>query len=602
MRRRTVGCAVFAFALVMVALPSQAATVGGPSKPAFQRPIIRIDDAALAPVTVPVHAPVPASSTGIGPGSQIMIQRPDGGFICTANFIWTKTDVTQLTKRNGKLDRRVAAVVTKTKYLGAAGHCFLPVGRTSTHGTDADFDPSQARVSVCVDGCEFGDQIGPILGTFVDLGPVAHARQTKRGIDPGNDFGIVEIPQERWNLIREEVPVWEGPSSVSDVTLGGGVCLYGNGIAFGEAFPTKARAGIGQGLDETQRWWKAEVPSAQGDSGSALVTCGSDEDGLHGRGAAGILTHISPANAAIIGTTTSRAVEMVKQDAGIDLQLVLEDGSEVTPPPLEPLPEPVPVTPNESVHPVGLGGNHAWSAGPFTRQAPADATFFGDDCSGVEPASEHCDYEFVGLTVPDGGATLEVTVSTADATGDDFDLFVFGPEGDVVDTSLSSGTPPEVVSANVARSGTYTIAVDPFGVTDATYSGVVALEPPPPPPVDEFDGEVSPGGSYSWTGAPPAPANPAFTCADPANAFCDDERVKVNVPAGGAVLTIDVRADVAGDDFDVCVYDTLGAQTCASEAGDEHLVLPVTTSGVYRVGTKAFLAPSGGYSATASLS
>jgi hypothetical protein len=594
--RRSIAIAIAS--LVVVGLAPSASSVA----PRFERPIIRLDEGDTAGATVlPAHAPVPATSTGIGPGSQIWIDRPDGSFICTANFIWTKTTTTKPTKPNGKPDKKKPPVTTKTLYLGAAGHCFLPAETTATHGPGADFDPALATVRVCVDTCELGGQGGPLLGTFLPLGPVAYARQTLRGVDVSNDFGIVEIPSSAADLVRPQMPVWQGPSSVQDVTVGGGVCLYGNAAGFGEIFLTKARAGIGGGLGGNDRYWKAYIPSFQGDSGSALVTCDPDDDGLHGRGAAGILTHIAIfPETGIVGTTTSRAVEMTSQDAGIDLELMLEDGTEVTPPALEPLPPQQPITPNEAVHPVGVGGSYTWSAGPFDRQAPPEAIFEGEACSGTEPASEFCDYEFVDLDVPAGGAELTVTVSTEDAEADDFDLFVYDPAGDLVDSAATSGTPPEVVSAVVTQPGTYTIGVDPYGVTAASYSGLVELKPKTEePPVS--DGEISLGGSYSWTGDPPVDANLLFTCAELVSGFCDNELIQVNVPDGGATLVVDISADVAGDDFDLCVYTPNGTQNCVSEAGDEHFELPVTLSGVHRVGVKSFLAPSGGYGGVASL-
>jgi hypothetical protein len=581
-----------------VVTPSSASAL--PEKERLSPAIVRLEDGHPDVNMLPAHLPVPATSTGIGPGSQLLMDRPDGSFVCTANFIWTKTTTTYPSKKNGKPDGK-HPIVTKTTYLGAAGHCFLPEGKVSTHGQGADYDPGLTAVSVCVNACEFGGQGGPVFGDFLPLGPVAFARQTKRGEAFGNDFGIVEIPSTvPKSQLRPQVPVWEGPSGIEDVSLGGQVCLYGNATVFGEVFPTKARSGIGEGIDPTGHAWKAFIPSAPGDSGSALVTCGDDGSGLHGFGAAGILTHIggTQETARIVGTTTARAAEMTEQDTGMDLRLMLEDGTEVDTPTLAPVPEPAPITP-DVVHPVDVGGSYSWTAGPFTRTAPPESVFFGDDCSGVEPASEHCDYEFVRLNVPAGGASLQATVSTDDVNAD-FDLFVFKPDGDLLDSSLSAGTPPEVVTAVVTEAGTYTIAVDPYDASGASYAGAVELSPPPPPPAEVFDGEISMGSSYSWSGDPVLDANPGFTCADPVNAFCDDELIKVNVPTGGAMLTVDITADIAGDDFDLCVYSPSGTQTCVSETGNEHLELPVAATGIYRVGVKAFLA-TGTYSGSATL-
>lgn len=53
----------------------------------------------------PAHFPQPAAATGIGPGSHLIITMPGGTFGCTGAFIF---------QNGGK------------RYLGAAGHCFLP--------------------------------------------------------------------------------------------------------------------------------------------------------------------------------------------------------------------------------------------------------------------------------------------------------------------------------------------------------------------------------------------------------------------------------------------------------------------------------------------
>jgi hypothetical protein len=110
------------------------------------------------------------------------------------------------------------------------------------------------------------------------------------------------------------------------------------------------------------------------------------------------------------------------------------------------------------------------------------------------------------------------------------------------------------------------------------------------------------GAPYTWTGDPPGDANPLFSCASGVDVLCDNEFVKVNVPAGGATLVIDVNADTDGDDFDFCLYTPLNAQTCYGEllTGDDHVEIPVTEAGVYRVGVKANLA-LGTYSAAAAL-
>src|SRR5688500_14580542 len=58
--------------------------------------------------TIPLALVTPAMAQNIGPGSHLLIEIPGAGtFGCTANFIWA----------NGAV-----------RYLGAAGHCFIPEG------------------------------------------------------------------------------------------------------------------------------------------------------------------------------------------------------------------------------------------------------------------------------------------------------------------------------------------------------------------------------------------------------------------------------------------------------------------------------------------
>lgn len=412
---------------------------------------------------IPAHMPLPATSTGIGTGSQILMDRPDGSFLCTANFVWDSGS---------------------TKYLGAAGHCFVEADKSSTHGPDADYNPASTKVYVCVSECDFGGQLGSVFGTFAELGAVAYARQDRGGAAAGEDFGIVEIPQSLHSQIRNSMPVWGGPNSVEDVSLGRQVCVYGNAAGLGEVWATKARSGVGQGLSSNQRYWVASIPSFQGDSGSGLITCAPDGGGMHGVGAAGVITHIALVGVnggRMLGTTVGQAADMTLRDAGLAIKLTLADGSLVAPaaPPPPPPPPPPPVVPDPPNGSIGLNQTYSWSAGPFTRQAPlVDSILFGDECDAVNDEGDFCDYEYVGVTVPAGGAVLKVTIASGKPESD-FDLFVFRPNGQELDRSTASATPPEVVEKTILQSGTYIIAVDPYSVDNDSYSGTVTLLPIP---------------------------------------------------------------------------------------------------------------------------
>ncbi len=272
---------------------------------AATRPRIDLTNALNLTRTIPLALVTPAMAQNIGPGSHLLIEIPNAGtFGCTANFVWASG---------------------ATRYLGAAGHCFIPEGTTSTHGPGADFDTSGVQVSVCVSNCSFGGETGfTITGDLVALGSVAYARQTAADGDIGNDFGIVTIPGALASRIRPSMPVFGGPSSVATVAVGQPLCHYGNGVIVGETFVTMARVGVGGG--STAKYWMGDLAAAPGDSGSAVVTCGVSGTNVVGQGAAGVLTHLGvevgvPDHGFVFGTTIARAIEMATE-AGISLTLV----------------------------------------------------------------------------------------------------------------------------------------------------------------------------------------------------------------------------------------------------------------------------------------
>lgn len=185
-----------------------------------------VDTDALKELEVPLDhgPPVPEDSIGIGPGSTLYINFDGSIGGCTAAFIMRD-------RNTGRL------------YLSAAGHCF----------------PDATRVRVCVENC-VGGLTGLLLaaqgmypGVLRDIGVGDPLVDYFIDGGVGTDFGIVEIPfDELCSEIRTDMPVWNGPhTSDTDrhVELGDVVVHYGNGVALGEVFPTKARAGLGMGSD-----------------------------------------------------------------------------------------------------------------------------------------------------------------------------------------------------------------------------------------------------------------------------------------------------------------------------------------------------------------
>ena len=254
---------------------------------------------------------VPELATGIRPGSQMFIAFPDGTTGgCTANFVW----------QDGWGDR----------YIGAAGHCFLPDGKNASENAQRDgeddgdvYDVNQLSVAVCAD-CTFGGATGLIVrGTTIELGDVAYARQTlPDGSSVGHDFGLVRIPSSAEDAVDPSMPQFGGPTGVSDgaVAAGTPVNQYGAGMGNGEVFASQGSNGVSEGDFGSPESWFAAVRASPGDSGSPLqsTTAGT---GPEGELAAGILTHITATGTA--GTTMGRCKEMVQTDVGLDISVVL---------------------------------------------------------------------------------------------------------------------------------------------------------------------------------------------------------------------------------------------------------------------------------------
>jgi hypothetical protein len=268
------------------------------------RPRLDLTQMTRVTTVVPLALVTPAMAHNIGPGSHLIIDIPGAGtFGCTANFVWASGG---------------------TRYLGAAGHCFLPEGMTATHGPGADYNASAVRVSVCVSNCSFGGETGFVLsGNLVSLGAVAYARQTAADGDVGNDFGLVTIPAGLASQVRTAMPVFGGPTAIASVAQGQPLCHYGNGVVVGETFLTMARIGVATGSTSTA--WMGDLLAAPGDSGSAVVTCDVSGTEVHGQAAAGILTHLAVVvgteQGVVFGTTTLRAIEMGRE-AGLSLTVV----------------------------------------------------------------------------------------------------------------------------------------------------------------------------------------------------------------------------------------------------------------------------------------
>lgn len=250
--------------------------------------------------TVDAASVAPETSSGIGPGSALFIERGGTTAGCTANFVWRGAD--------------------GTLYLGAAGHCFLPDSADAAGNSGGGFDVSGVTTRVCID-CQFGGALGlnGLRGRTVELGDVVYARQARDGVQIGEDFGLVEIPSDAEPLVDPAMPTYGGPVEEGDVDGGEPLCHYGNGVGTGETFLTKPRTGTGFGHDPNAGRWTAGLAAAPGDSGSAVQSARTTLNGLEGVEAVGVLTHVGTTGVA--GTTPDKAQSMAAE-AGLDVEIV----------------------------------------------------------------------------------------------------------------------------------------------------------------------------------------------------------------------------------------------------------------------------------------
>lgn len=244
-----------------------------------------------------------------------------------------------------------------------------------------------------------------------------------------------------------------------------------------------------------------------------------------------------------------------------------------------------------------------WTSGPFTRTPPLTSIFFGDSCTSRDDAK--CDRKRIEIAVPPHGATLTITTTSGDESAD-FDLYVFGPDGEEIGSSASEGSDEEVV-VRLTKSGIYTVAVNPFFADNSSYSGKAAIAGPSEtvedPPEGTYDGTLSPGGTYSWTGGG-IHANIVFRCSGLVTLICDTERIWVKVPPSGSVLTVNLSHSGNPDFTDLMVYllDPAGRMIARSEVGgtNHDLAAFVTDPGVYRVAVTG-LSAGNTYSASSQL-
>jgi len=120
-----------------------------------------------------------------------------------------------------------------------------------------------------------------------------------------------------------------------------------------------------------------------------------------------------------------------------------------------------------------------WSGGPGTPTAASG-------CGG--PANPSCD-NYQLTIVPPSYAAYDVEITLTPAPVDDYDLEVYGPDGQSLGASGSSAGTAEKVVPHTPAAATYTVSASTFAAVPAYAAAARMLErpapPPPPPPSTE---------------------------------------------------------------------------------------------------------------------
>lgn len=129
---------------------------------------------------------------------------------------------------------------------------------------------------------------------------------------------------------------------------------------------------------------------------------------------------------------------------------------------------------------VASGSSAQWTGGPYTTGVP-------NQLGCLTPLNPTCDKFSLTVNLPVGSRF--VVAATSEIAGDDYDLYVYYPDGTEAGRSANDGGNEAVVieHTNLHGSGAYKVRVLPFTVTSgSTYKGVAstttlpAIEPEEP--------------------------------------------------------------------------------------------------------------------------
>jgi hypothetical protein len=147
---------------------------------------------------------------------------------------------------------------------------------------------------------------------------------------------------------------------------------------------------------------------------------------------------------------------------------------------------------------LALASSAAWPATPpsgtvsdgtpasWTGAPPSTPTAGG--CGG--PSNPACDNFQLTIVPPSYAFNVEITLTPQLA--DDYDLEVYGPDGQLLATSGNLNGQAEQVVLQSPAAGTYTVTAVPYAATLSYTAGARIVQPPPPPPPPPPSTEVPP--------------------------------------------------------------------------------------------------------------
>jgi hypothetical protein len=151
-----------------------------------------------------------------------------------------------------------------------------------------------------------------------------------------------------------------------------------------------------------------------------------------------------------------------------------------------------------------IGDSTAWSGAPQELVIGDNTGLVAENHQCPTPDTAGCD-EF-RLSVVDPGTPYQVAIAVASDATEDYDLYVYGPDGELADYSGQPNGVEESVTLDNPPAGEYSVRVRAFSTTPGpVYRGSAAMEvgpvpPPPPPPIGTSADETvepAPGGPFT---------------------------------------------------------------------------------------------------------